>query len=132
MTVDGTVTGALDGPGLVVLLGVTHADTAEIGAALAAKIWQLRIMARREVGGRPRCRRARREPVHVVRRHAQGPAPVLVGRRARCRVGAALRVVLRRSDAIWGQTSRPVCSVAHMAVASVNDGPITILLDTDA
>ena len=44
VTVDGTVTGALDGPGLVVLLGVTHADTPEIGAALAAKIWQLRIM----------------------------------------------------------------------------------------
>ena len=44
VTVDGTVTGALDRPGLVVLLGVTHADTPEIGAALAAKIWQLRIM----------------------------------------------------------------------------------------
>ena len=44
VTVDGTVTGALDGPGLVVLLGVTHSDTPEIGAALAAKIWQLRIM----------------------------------------------------------------------------------------
>ncbi|QGG40364.1 D-aminoacyl-tRNA deacylase [Aeromicrobium yanjiei] len=32
------------GPGLMVLLGVTHDDTAEVAGRLAAKIWGLRIM----------------------------------------------------------------------------------------
>ncbi|HWD82571.1 MAG TPA: D-aminoacyl-tRNA deacylase [Kribbella sp.] len=44
VTVDGEVVGAIDGPGLLILLGVTHDDTAEKAAALAAKIWTLRIL----------------------------------------------------------------------------------------
>src|SRR4051794_6868791 len=45
VTVDGKITGSIQGPGLLVLLGVTHTDTPEIAAALAAKTWDLRIMA---------------------------------------------------------------------------------------
>ena len=41
---DDKITGAIDGPGLVVLLGVTHDDTEEKAAALARKIWELRIL----------------------------------------------------------------------------------------
>src|SRR4051794_10242784 len=44
VSVDGTVVGALSGPGLVVLVGATHSDTAEDAAALAEKIWRLRIL----------------------------------------------------------------------------------------
>jgi D-aminoacyl-tRNA deacylase len=44
VTVGGEITGDLGGPGLVVLLGVTHDDTPERAEALAAKIWRLRIM----------------------------------------------------------------------------------------
>ena len=44
VTVDGKVVGEIRQAGLVVLLGVTHADTARDAAALARKIWQLRIM----------------------------------------------------------------------------------------
>ena len=36
--------GGFDGPGLVVLVGVTHDDTPEDAAKLAAKVWGLRIM----------------------------------------------------------------------------------------
>ena len=42
--VDGEVLGAI-GPGLCVLVGVTHADDAKVAARLAEKIWNLRIMA---------------------------------------------------------------------------------------
>ena len=42
--VDGEVVGAIDEPGLLVLLGVTHDDTEEKATALAAKIWTLRIL----------------------------------------------------------------------------------------
>src|SRR3954454_19729523 len=44
VTVEGEVVGAIDEPGLLVLLGVTHDDTPEKAAALAAKIWTLRIL----------------------------------------------------------------------------------------
>lgn len=44
VAVDGETIGALDRPGLVVLLGVARADTAEHARRLAAKIHQLRIM----------------------------------------------------------------------------------------
>ena len=44
VSVDGRVTGAIDEPGLMVLVGVTHTDTPEQAAKLAAKLWGLRIL----------------------------------------------------------------------------------------
>jgi D-aminoacyl-tRNA deacylase len=45
VTVAGEVVGELGAPGLVVLLGVTNSDTAATAAALASKIYHLRILA---------------------------------------------------------------------------------------
>jgi len=45
VTVDGAVTGQLGAPGLVVLVGVTHSDTGGTAAALARKVYYLRILA---------------------------------------------------------------------------------------
>ena len=42
MTVQGTVTGAI-GPGLCVLVGVTHTDDEATAAKLADKVWWLRV-----------------------------------------------------------------------------------------
>ncbi len=42
--VEGTVVGAINEPGLLVLLGVTYADTEAEAAKLAAKIWRLRML----------------------------------------------------------------------------------------
>ena len=44
VTVDGQTVGAISEPGLLVLVGVTHDDTAEKAAKLAAKLWGLRIL----------------------------------------------------------------------------------------
>jgi len=44
VTVDGRVVGSIAEYGLVVLLGVTHSDTESVAAALARKIYQLRIL----------------------------------------------------------------------------------------
>jgi D-aminoacyl-tRNA deacylase len=44
VSVEGEVVGAIDQPGLLVLVGVTHDDTPEKAAALANKIWTLRIL----------------------------------------------------------------------------------------
>lgn len=43
--VDGRVVGAVDAPGLVVLVGVTHADTADSARRLAVKVHELRMLA---------------------------------------------------------------------------------------
>ena len=43
--VDGKVVGAIDGPGLLFLVGVTHDDIPATAARLAEKAWQLRILA---------------------------------------------------------------------------------------
>ena len=42
MTVQGAVTGAI-GPGLCVLVGVTHTDDETAAAKLADKVWRLRV-----------------------------------------------------------------------------------------
>ena len=42
--VDGQTVGAISGPGLLVLVGVTHDDTRDKAARLAAKLWGLRIL----------------------------------------------------------------------------------------
>src|SRR5271154_5879818 len=44
VAVGGSVVGAIDEPGLLVLVGVTHDDTPELDARLAAKLWGLRIL----------------------------------------------------------------------------------------
>src|ERR1700761_1074505 len=41
---DEGVAGAIDEPGLMVLVGVTHTDTPGLAAKLAAKLWGLRIL----------------------------------------------------------------------------------------
>lgn len=45
VTVEGETVGAIDRPGLVALVGVTHEDGAEQVAAMARKIGELRILA---------------------------------------------------------------------------------------
>ena len=42
--VAGAVVGRLSSAGLVVLVGVTHSDTAQVAAALARKVYHLRIL----------------------------------------------------------------------------------------
>ncbi|GAB2733469.1 D-aminoacyl-tRNA deacylase [Kitasatospora kifunensis] len=43
VTVAGEQVGAISGPGLCVLVGVTHQDTKEQAAQLARKLWTLRL-----------------------------------------------------------------------------------------
>lgn len=44
VSVAGNVVGALDGPGLVVLLGVASGDSPAVASELANKVWTLRIL----------------------------------------------------------------------------------------
>ncbi|MFF2145835.1 D-aminoacyl-tRNA deacylase [Kitasatospora sp. NPDC058190] len=50
VTVAGETVGAIEGPGLCVLVGVTHEDTPAKAAQLARKLWTLRILPPAERG----------------------------------------------------------------------------------
>jgi len=50
VTVNGELVGSLDGPGLVVLLGVANGDGEVEASTMASKLWTLRIM--RDAEGR--------------------------------------------------------------------------------
>jgi D-aminoacyl-tRNA deacylase len=128
VTVDDTITGAFEEPGLVVLLGVTHDDTADKAAALARKIWELRILegerSASDVGA----------PLLVVSqftlyadlRKGRRPswsaaAPGPVAEPLYERFCAALRDLGARVET--GEFG------AHMSVDLSNDGPVTIWLE---
>ncbi len=131
--VDGSVTGEI-GPGLVVLLGVTHDDTSDQAAYLAGKIAGLRVfeddfgkMNRSiiELGGSVLavsqftlygdCRKGRRPSFDAAARpeHARGLCEAFVSDLRGFGVPVATGVFQ-----------------AHMQVELVNDGPVTLVLDT--
>ena len=77
--------GALDRPGLMVLVGVTHTDTAATAAKLAAKIWTLRILADERSAADIERTTAGGQSVHPLRRHREGAATVVAARPRRDR-----------------------------------------------
>jgi D-aminoacyl-tRNA deacylase len=128
VTVGGEVVGRLPAPGLLVLLGVTHSDSAATAAALARKIYYLRILA-------------------DERSCADAGAPLLVvsqftlyadtgkGRRPSWQAAApgpvAEPLVLAFAEALraLGASVQTGVFGATMQVHLVNDGPVTLILE---
>ncbi len=128
VTVDGEEVGALGGPGLLVLLGVTHDDGPEQAERTARKIAQLRVL---------------REERSVLE---TGAGVLLVsqftlygdtrrGRRPSWSAAAPAQVaeplVAAVADALRAQGVEVATGRfgADMAVELVNDGPTTLLLE---
>lgn len=121
----------IEGPGLLVLLGVTHDDGAAEVAWTARKVWELRLLRDERSAsdvGAPilavsqftlygNARKGRRPTWN-----AAAPGPVSEP------VYEAFCAELRR----LGATVEEGAFGADMQVASVNDGPVTLILDTDA
>lgn len=129
VVVDGTVTGALPGTGLLVLLGVTHDDTAETAGGLARKIWELRILD----GERSASDLA--APLLVVSQFTLY-AETRKGRRPSWSAAAPASVSEPLYEAfctalrnLGAQVETGVFG-AHMDLTSTNTGPVTILLET--
>jgi D-tyrosyl-tRNA(Tyr) deacylase len=128
VAVDGTVVGELSRPGLLVYLGVTHSDGPEEIAWTARKIWDLRLL-------------------RDERSASDEDAPVLVvsqftlygdarkGRRPTWQAAAPGDVSEPTYEAVCVELRRLGATVeqgvfgADMQVASVNDGPITLVLE---
>jgi D-tyrosyl-tRNA(Tyr) deacylase len=128
VSVEGEIVGALRTPGLLVYLGITHTDGADDVAWMARKIWTLRILADEasasDVGA----------PILVVSQFTlYGEARK--GRRPTWEAAAPGPVSEPVYDAVCdalavlgAHVERGVFG-AQMEVASVNDGPFTVLLD---
>jgi D-aminoacyl-tRNA deacylase len=130
---DGELTGEI-GPGLLVLVGVTHGDGEAEAGWLAAKVAALRVFddgdgkmnrSVSEVGGAALVvsqftlygdARKGRRPSYVAAAPPEVAAP-LVEAVAKALAGAGVPVAGGRFG-------------AHMLVESAGDGPVTILLDT--
>jgi D-aminoacyl-tRNA deacylase len=128
VTVDGTVAGQLAAPGLVVLLGVTHADTAATAATLASKIYYLRIL-----DGEKSCADTG-APLLVVSQFTLY-AETAKGRRPSWSAAAPGPVAEPLMKAFvaalreLGATVDTGVFGAHMDVELVNDGPVTLILE---
>jgi D-tyrosyl-tRNA(Tyr) deacylase len=129
--VDGEVVGAIEGPGLLVLLGVTHTDTAAVADKLADKTWQLRIL-----DGERSCAELD-APLLVVSQFTLY-ADTRKGRRPSWSAAAPGPVSEPLVDAYVDALRNRGAQVetgrfgAHMEVSLVNDGPVTLILDLDA
>ena len=128
VSVDGIVVGELDRPGLLVLVGVTHTDTAATARAMAGKLHELRILRDEQS-----C--------------ASAGAPLLVvsqftlygstgkGRRPSWTLAAPGHIAEPLIDEVVDELRRRGADVstgvfgAMMQVASVNDGPFTVLIE---
>jgi D-tyrosyl-tRNA(Tyr) deacylase len=129
VSVDGQVVGALDRPGLAVLVGVTHTDDEQQARALARKVADLRIL-RGE-----RSALDENAPVLVVSQFTLY-ADTRKGRRPSWSAAAPGPVAEPLVDAFAAALRELGLEVetgrfgADMAVSLVNDGPITLLLET--
>jgi D-tyrosyl-tRNA(Tyr) deacylase len=126
--VGGEVVGAVDGPALCVLVGVTHDDTPATAARLAAKVHELRILpgdlSAVDVGA----------PLLVISQFTlygdtrRGRRPswtaAAAGDVAEPLVAEVVRVLRERGAHV--ETGR---FGAAMSVELVNEGPFTLLLD---
>ena len=126
--VDGAVVGAIDGPGLLVYLGVTHGDGTPEVTWMARKIWELRLLREErsasDVGA----------PILVVSQFTlYGDARK--GRRPTWQAAASGPVSEPAYDAVCAELERLGARVergvfgADMRVESVNDGPVTLILE---
>lgn len=128
VTVDGAVVGEITEPGLLLLVGVTHTDSATTARAMAAKVYGLRILADEqscETTGAPllvvsqftlygSARKGRR-PSWVEAAPGEVAEPLI----------EELVAELRRRGARVATGSFG----AQMQVASVNDGPFTVIIE---
>jgi D-aminoacyl-tRNA deacylase len=128
VVVDGEVVGNLGGPGLVVLLGITHDDTPERADALAAKVWRLRIL---------RAERSASDtgaPLLVISQFTLY-ADTRKGRRPSWSAAAPGSVAEPLYEHFCGQLEHLGARVergrfgADMQVRLVNDGPVTLVVE---
>jgi D-tyrosyl-tRNA(Tyr) deacylase len=125
VTVEGAVTGAI-GPGLLVLLGVTHSDTPQDADRIADKVRALRVFP--DADGRMNEPLGEREVLCISQftlygDPRKGNRPAYVAAAPPDVAEPLYERVCERLSAQRGVFG------AHMDVELVNDGPVTILIE---
>jgi D-tyrosyl-tRNA(Tyr) deacylase len=129
VSVEGQVVGQITEPGLLVYLGITHTDGAPDVAWMARKIRDLRILREEQSAGDVGA------PVLVVSQFTLY-ADARKGRRPTWQAAAPREVSEPTYAAVCAELERLGTSVARgvfgadMQVSAVNDGPITVILDS--
>jgi D-tyrosyl-tRNA(Tyr) deacylase len=129
VTVDHEVVGAIEGEGLLVLLGIRTEDTPETAEWMARKLHELRIL-----DGERSCAEAG-APLLVVSQFTLY-GDVRKGRRPSWTAAARPEVAEPLVDAVVAALRARGAQVetgvfgAQMAVESVNDGPFTVLVES--
>lgn len=129
VAVDGTIVGAIEKPGLLVYLGVTHDDGPAEVAWTARKVWELRLLREEQSASDVDA------PILVVSQFTlYGEARK--GRRPTWQAAAPGPVSEPAYDAVCAELERLGAHVergvfgADMRVESVNDGPVTLILES--
>ncbi len=128
VTVEGEVVGAIDGPGLLVLLGIHVDDDAAKAAVMARKLHELRVLRDEES-----CATANAPLLVVSQFTLYGDTKK--GRRPSWTRAARPEVAEPLVDAVVAELRGRGATVATgrfgamMAVSSVNDGPFTVLVE---
>lgn len=139
VTVDGSVVGSFSGPGLVILVGVTHDDDASTAARLADKVHDLRIFGPEHAatdveGARELSAADLGLPVLVISQFTLY-ADTRKGRRPTWDAAAPGPVAEPLVDAVVARLRERGAEVstgrfgADMQVALVNDGPMTVVIE---
>lgn len=132
VTVEGEVVGSI-GPGLCALVGVTHDDDASSATKLAEKIWNLRILDD-EAGVMNRSCADLGLPLLVVSQFtlygdtAKGRRPSWIAAARPEQAEPLVEAVVEQLRALGAEVATGRFR-ADMAVALVNDGPVTVLLE---
>lgn len=129
VTVGGEVVGGFEGPGLLTYLGVTHDDGPADVTWIARKVWDLRILrdeqSASDVGA----------PVLVVSQFTlygdarKGRRPTWLAAAPGPVSEPLYDAVCATLEGLGARVERGVFG-ADMRVTSVNDGPITMVLDS--
>ena len=128
VTVNGQVVGAIDEPGLLVLVGVTHDDTPDKAARLAGKLWGLRIL-----DGEKSCSDLG-APLLVISQFTlyaetnKGRRPSWINAAPGPVAEPLVHALVTALESLGAHVETGVFGT-DMKVSLVNDGPITIILD---
>ena len=127
--VGGEVVGAIERPGLLVLVGVTHDDTNQFAQRLAEKVWTLRILE-----GERSCEQEQ-APLLVISQFTlyadtrKGRRPSWSAAAPRTVSEPLVEAFVAALQAFGAEVATGIFG-AQMQVSLTNDGPITLVLDS--
>jgi D-aminoacyl-tRNA deacylase len=134
VTVENQIIGEI-GPGLLVLLGIEHEDSDEDSDWLVAKIIQMRIFSDKE--GKMNCSlqdiRGELLVVSQFTLHAstkKGNRPSFIAAARPEQAIPLYESFLRKAEAALGKPVQAGSFGADMKVSLLNDGPVTIIIDS--